>query len=235
MEAVFAAPESFLPSALTALASQASWVHFFMNEVFAAPASGLPSLPTALASQDASCAKAEPAAKVAITAANKIRFMVLSPWTKKSLGIGTWNRQAIKLHAGRCDAIISATPPAAFIFQSGSAMQQRLEIGPCTLRLRARDLGRLAQPEIAMDQAFATVVPGRDVGGFERGGIGNALVAQRVVPGGTDDGGCEPRMVPGPQRRHAPIGPMRLVGEIVAAKPLHHRTRQEIAVCIGGA
>ena len=68
MEAVFAAPESFLPSALTALASQASCVHFFMKEVLAAPASGLPSLPTALASQDASCAKAEPAAKVAISA-----------------------------------------------------------------------------------------------------------------------------------------------------------------------
>src|SRR3984885_9252015 len=97
MEAVLAAPESFLPSALTALASQASCVHFFMNEVLAAPASGLPSLPMALASQDASCAKAEPAANVAITAANKIRFILMSPWTKKSPRIGTWNPAAIKL------------------------------------------------------------------------------------------------------------------------------------------
>jgi hypothetical protein len=33
----------------------------------------------ALVSQDASWAKAEPAAKVAITAAKKIRFIVVSP------------------------------------------------------------------------------------------------------------------------------------------------------------
>src|SRR5262245_8630828 len=80
MNEVFAAPASFLPSALTALAAQASVVHFFMNEVLAAPARGLPSLPTALASQDASCAiAAEPRAKVARTVATKIRFIGVSP------------------------------------------------------------------------------------------------------------------------------------------------------------
>ena len=54
MKLFLAAPASFLPSEPTALVSQASWLHFFMNEVFAAPASALPSLPTALASQEAS-------------------------------------------------------------------------------------------------------------------------------------------------------------------------------------
>src|SRR5262249_58064838 len=79
MKLDFAAPASFLPSEPTALASQASWLHFFMNEVFAAPASGLPSLPTALASQEASCANAEPAAKVASTATTNIFFMAFTP------------------------------------------------------------------------------------------------------------------------------------------------------------
>src|ERR1700739_1774161 len=82
MKLFLAAPASFLPSEPTALVSQASWLHFFMNEVFAAPASALPSLPTALASQDASCAKAEPAAKVAMTAAKIIRFMGCLPKRK---------------------------------------------------------------------------------------------------------------------------------------------------------
>src|SRR5438128_2010701 len=80
MKEVLAAPASFLPSALTALAAQESAMHFFMNEVFAAPASGLPSLPMALVSQDASCAiAAEPRAKVARTVATKIRFIGVSP------------------------------------------------------------------------------------------------------------------------------------------------------------
>src|ERR1700754_3760726 len=95
MKLFLAAPESFLPSELTALVSQASWLHFFMNEVFAAPASALPSLPTALVSQDASCAKAEPAAKVATMAARIMRFMGVS--LRKSAAIGAWNRCAIKL------------------------------------------------------------------------------------------------------------------------------------------
>src|SRR5439155_23966700 len=80
MKEVFAAPASFLPSALTALVAQASVVHFFMNDVLAAPDSALPSLPTALVSQDGSCAiAAEPRAKVARTVATKIRFIGVSP------------------------------------------------------------------------------------------------------------------------------------------------------------
>src|SRR5215471_15444872 len=90
MKLVLAAPASFLPSEPTALVSQASCVHFFMNEVFAAPASGLPSLPIALASQEASCAKAEPAAKVAMMAARKIRFMGCLP-KRKVVGLELGN------------------------------------------------------------------------------------------------------------------------------------------------
>src|ERR1043166_5778035 len=126
MKLVLAAPASFLPSEPMALASQESCMHFVMNEVLAAPASGLPSLPMALLSQE-SCAKAEPAAKVAITPAKKMRFIVVSPWTKKSGRIGTWNRQAIKLYAGQCAAVNSDRRAVAFILQSGSAMQQPLD------------------------------------------------------------------------------------------------------------
>jgi hypothetical protein len=75
---VLAAPESGLPSWLTALVAQVSTMHFFMNEVLAAPASGLPSLPTALLSQ-VSCARAAPPANAKTNAAN-INFlnMILS-------------------------------------------------------------------------------------------------------------------------------------------------------------
>jgi hypothetical protein len=69
---VFAAPESGLPSLLTALSSQ----HLFMKLVFAAPASGLPSLPTAFDEHVASCAIAEPHAIIkASAAANTELFM----------------------------------------------------------------------------------------------------------------------------------------------------------------
>src|SRR5262249_19678282 len=54
-----------------------------MNDVFAAPASALPSLPTALVSQDASCANADPAAKLAIMAAKNIRFIGCLPKLEK--------------------------------------------------------------------------------------------------------------------------------------------------------
>src|SRR6201992_2666621 len=75
MKLVFAAPESGLPSALTALVAQLSAMHFFMKDVFAAPASALPSLPTALLSQ-VSCAKAAPPANVAITAASTMPLII---------------------------------------------------------------------------------------------------------------------------------------------------------------
>jgi hypothetical protein len=74
-ELFFAAPESGLPSALTALVAHVSVMHFFMKDVFAAPASGLPSLPTALLSQ-VSCAKAAPPANVAITAASNMPLII---------------------------------------------------------------------------------------------------------------------------------------------------------------
>src|ERR1700684_1939003 len=63
----FAAPCSGLPSALTALGSQASFLHFFTKLFLAAPWSGLPVVLTALLLQD--CAIAVPMGKNAIEAA----------------------------------------------------------------------------------------------------------------------------------------------------------------------
>src|SRR5579863_4904710 len=62
-----AAPCSGLPSALTALGSQASFLHFFTKLFLAAPWSGLPVALTAWLSQD--CAMAAPTGKNAIEAA----------------------------------------------------------------------------------------------------------------------------------------------------------------------
>jgi hypothetical protein len=76
MKLFFAAPDSGLPSALTALVAQLSAIHFFMKDVFAAPASAFPSLPTALLSQ-VSCAKAAPPANVAINAASNMLLIIL--------------------------------------------------------------------------------------------------------------------------------------------------------------
>src|SRR4029077_19640509 len=78
MKLVFAAPESGLPSWLTALVAQVSAMHFLMDAVLAAPASGLPSLPTALLSQ-VSCASAAPPANITTNTANSVFLsMVLS-------------------------------------------------------------------------------------------------------------------------------------------------------------
>jgi hypothetical protein len=49
MKLVFAAPDNFLPSLATALASQVSRLHFCMKLIFAAPASGLAVLSDCLA------------------------------------------------------------------------------------------------------------------------------------------------------------------------------------------
>src|ERR1700722_1384599 len=76
MKLFLAAPDSGLPSALTALVAQESAMHFFMNDVFAAPASALPSLPTALLSQ-VSCAKTAPPANVAINAASNMLLIIV--------------------------------------------------------------------------------------------------------------------------------------------------------------
>src|SRR3569832_1211922 len=77
MKLFLAAPESGLPSLLTALPAQASALHFFRKLVLAAPESALPSLPPALLSQD--CAMAEPAALVVLLCACWMRFMSC-PW-----------------------------------------------------------------------------------------------------------------------------------------------------------
>jgi hypothetical protein len=58
MKLFLAAPESFLPSALTAFGAHASRLHFFRKLLSAAPASGLPLLPTALLAH-VSCAIAD--------------------------------------------------------------------------------------------------------------------------------------------------------------------------------
>src|SRR5262245_10298752 len=78
MKLFLAAPESFLPSELTAFGAHASRLHFFRKLLRAAPASGLPFLPTALLAH-VSCAMAGPIAKAAIMAAKTIRFMGLPP------------------------------------------------------------------------------------------------------------------------------------------------------------
>src|SRR5262245_24761610 len=76
MKLVFAAPESGLPSLLTAFDSHASSLHFLMKLVLAAPVRGLPSLLTALVAQD--CAIAVPTEKEVIRRATKIRFIITS-------------------------------------------------------------------------------------------------------------------------------------------------------------
>src|SRR5262249_72408 len=78
MKLFLAAPESFLPSALTAFGAHASRLHFFRKLLRAAPASGLPFLSTALLAQ-VSCAMAGPIAKPAIMTAKTIPFMALPP------------------------------------------------------------------------------------------------------------------------------------------------------------
>src|SRR6476660_22068 len=76
-----AAPESFLPCALTAFGKHASRLHFLRKLFSAAPASGLPFLPTALLAH-VSCVIAGPIAKAVIMAAKRIRFMACSPTYK---------------------------------------------------------------------------------------------------------------------------------------------------------
>src|SRR5215472_7112106 len=78
MKLFLAAPESFLPSELTAFGPHASRLHFFRKLLSAAPASGLPFLSIALLAQ-VSCAMAGPIAKAAMMAAKTIRFMGLPP------------------------------------------------------------------------------------------------------------------------------------------------------------
>src|ERR1700688_3278608 len=62
------------------------------------------------------------------------------------------------------------------------ALKHRLEIRAGALRFEPGGFGQIAEPEIAVDQAGAMMVPGRDIGGGERFGIGFAFVAQGIVP-----------------------------------------------------
>ena len=106
MKLFFAAPESGLPSALTALVAHKSAMHFFMKDVFAAPARGLPSLPTALLSQ-VSCAKAAPPANVAINAASNMPLII-------SLSLPCLQRLKLtsKTHAIKCRTASFQCEPA---------------------------------------------------------------------------------------------------------------------------
>src|SRR5690348_463326 len=100
-----------------------------------------------------------------------------------------------------------------FIVQSGSPVEQRLEIGPRPLRFGPRDFGSLAKSEITVDQAFAGIMPGGNIGAFERGRVSGAFVAQGIEPGGADDRGRQSGMVPGTQWRNTPVGAIGLAGE----------------------
>jgi hypothetical protein len=77
MKLFLAAPESFLPSALTAFGKHVSRLHFLVKLLSAAPASGLPFLSTALLAH-VSCAIATPIQRAAVMVAKKIRFMTPS-------------------------------------------------------------------------------------------------------------------------------------------------------------
>ena len=114
-------------------------------------------------------------------------------------------------------------------------LQHRLEIRARPLRLGACRLGRIDETEIAVNQSLARMIFHRHAGRRQRLGIGRALVAQRIEPGGGDDGGRDTGEILRAQRRGAPVGAVRWIGEIMPAEPLHHRAGEEIALGILGA
>src|SRR3984893_7532941 len=81
-----AAPESFLPSALTAFGKHDSRLHFLRKLLSAAPASGLSFLSTALLAH-VSCAIAGPIAKAVIMTAKRICFMAPSQMMFQASGL----------------------------------------------------------------------------------------------------------------------------------------------------
>jgi hypothetical protein len=84
MKLFLAAPESRLPSWLTALAAHVSALHFFKKLALAAPNSCLPSRLTALLSQ-VSWAKAEGSATPNARMITKSVFMAILPeWPRKA-------------------------------------------------------------------------------------------------------------------------------------------------------
>jgi hypothetical protein len=86
MKLFLAAPESFLPSALTALGKHASRLHFLRKLLSAAPASSLPFLSIALLAH-VSCAIAGPIAKAVIMTAKRICFMAPSQMMFQTSGL----------------------------------------------------------------------------------------------------------------------------------------------------
>src|ERR1700730_10947797 len=131
-----------------------------------------------------------------------------------------------------CTAIMRARRAEVRRLPLDASLQQDLEVRPRFLRLGPRHVGRVAKAEIAMDQALALVIPGRNARLRQNSGIGRAFIAQRIEPRRGDDRGRKPLMAVGAQRRDAPVGAVLCVGKIMAAKPLHHRARQEIALGI---
>ena len=108
-------------------------------------------------------------------------------------------------------------------------LQHGPEIGTGALRLAPRGFRRIAETEIAVDQAGAMMILRGDTGRSQRVGIGLALVAQGIEPRRSDHRRRKSGMTLCAQRRNPPIRAMSGVVEIVAAEPFHHRARQEVA------
>jgi hypothetical protein len=100
------APDSGLPSLLTAISSQ----HFFIELILAAPARGLPSFDIALVSQEFA-ASADPVANVSITAAITKRLMAFSLFAAlaafgyRTLIAAAYDRRILSTKSKRRDCI----------------------------------------------------------------------------------------------------------------------------------
>src|SRR5205085_5771947 len=75
------------------------------------------------------------------------------------------------------------------------------------------------QAEEPVDEAVVAAGPGLHAGLLQGPGIGLALVAQRVVLGGEDEGGGEARQIGRVQRRDQRILGVGVVSEVVALEP----------------
>ena len=82
-----------------------------------------------------------------------------------------------------------------------------------------------------MDEAREPAQSGWRAGGAKRGGVGLALVAERVERGGHDERRRKPGQVRGEQRRRAGIVCLRALGpEVVVLEPVHLGVREQEAV-----
>src|SRR5262249_37645875 len=127
MKLFLAAPESFLPSELTAFGAHASRLHFFRKLLRAAPASGLPFLPTALLAH-VSCAMAGPIPTAAIIPAKTIRFVGLPP-----VGAPLSSIAKIAAPNSRNFRLTAPTPPLQVqrLARSGTPGKRRGAPGSC--------------------------------------------------------------------------------------------------------